>query len=221
MPKSEAWLESQRAQPRGRSRQSASHPLDDRLRRALVELGVIGESALVEIADHDHERVWAWIRYVRHQRHRLSNPAGFLREKVRSGERPPGTEAEAGCQAERGGLAMENCMLVGDRMNLHRQDLAVRYDIDADTMALWQRAQGELALQMARETYEAWLQGSLLLSVVQGPDTEAAAQATIGVRDEAARAWLQHRLSPVIRQTLSRLLDKPVVLSFELLLIPS
>jgi chromosomal replication initiation ATPase DnaA len=49
------------------------------------------------------------------------------------------------------------------------------------------------------------------------PAAESAAQATIGVRSEAARAWLQHRLASVIRRILSRLLGKPVALSFVLL----
>ena len=62
---------------------------------------------------------------------------------------------------------------------------------------LWQATLGELQLQMTRATFDTWLRGSQVIAC--GGDT-----LTVHVRHAYAVDWLQNRLLPVIKRTLTR-----------------
>ena len=76
-----------------------------------------------------------------------------------------------------------------------------RYGITPETMALWEKARADLALQMAAETFNAWLSHAWLLSIeASGGRIEA----TMGVAHARAVGWLQNRLAGVVGRTLAR-----------------
>src|SRR5690606_22151105 len=72
-----------------------------------------------------------------------------------------------------------------------REQAIERYGVTPETMELWKRVQEELALQMTRATYDAWLRKALLLGLEDG-------RATLGVPNAYSADWLQNRLSQVI-----------------------
>ena len=72
---------------------------------------------------------------------------------------------------------------------------------------VWQTAQGELQLQLPRETYDTWLRNARLLAHEDGTFI-------IGVHNIYAREWLEHRLKKVILRTLSRIAQRTVEVRF-------
>ena len=74
---------------------------------------------------------------------------------------------------------------------------------DLDSVALWAQALHELRFQMTRATFETWLQGTYIADM-QGDVI------TIAVRSEYARDWLENRLLPVIKRTLTGLVGRSV-----------
>ena len=72
---------------------------------------------------------------------------------------------------------------------------------------LWQATLGELQLQMTRATFDTWLRGSQVIAC-EG-DT-----LTVHVRHAYAVDWLQNRLLPVIKRTLTRHAGPDVELVF-------
>lgn len=81
-----------------------------------------------------------------------------------------------------------------------------QYSISLETMEIWDKALGELQLQMTKATFDNWFRGSLLLSVADGPESSSKVVA-IGVRTAQAMDWLQNRLGKTVRRILARHLD--------------
>lgn len=69
---------------------------------------------------------------------------------------------------------------------------------------LWQRALGELELQMTRATFEAWLRDTHGLHIEESGNT---ARFTVAVKNGYAIEWLESRLRVMIERTLTRLTD--------------
>lgn len=86
--------------------------------------------------------------------------------------------------SDRGSAGLET----GENKTARRLDAAQRQ---------WQATLGELQLQMTRATFDTWLRGSQVIAC--DGDT-----LTIHVRHAYAVDWLQNRLLPVIKRTLSR-----------------
>ncbi|MBN1248028.1 MAG: chromosomal replication initiator protein DnaA [Anaerolineae bacterium] len=73
---------------------------------------------------------------------------------------------------------------------------------------LWQATLGELELKMARATFDTWLRDTHSIGI-ENEDT-----LVIGVKNGYAVEWLENRLYPVIRRTLTRLTGQEVKARF-------
>jgi len=73
---------------------------------------------------------------------------------------------------------------------------------------LWEKALSELQCQMARAIFDAWLRGTKLVSLGNGI-------ATIAVRSEHAKAWLEGSFKDLIKRTLEGLTDQSLQVRFE------
>lgn len=73
---------------------------------------------------------------------------------------------------------------------------------------LWQATLGELELKMARATFDTWLRDTHSIGI------ENADTLVIGVKNGYAVEWLENRLYPVIRRTLTRLTGQEVKARF-------
>jgi chromosomal replication initiator protein len=73
---------------------------------------------------------------------------------------------------------------------------------------LWQATLGELELKMARATFDTWLRDTHSIGI------EDENILVIGVKNGYAVEWLENRLYPVIRRTLSRLTGQDVEARF-------
>lgn len=85
---------------------------------------------------------------------------------------------------------------------LHREPEARRSAGD-----IWQMALSELAMTMPTPTYETWVRDTSVLAYEDG-------EFVVGVPHAYARDWLQNRLRPQIKRTLSRLLQRSVEVTF-------
>ncbi|MFQ5878848.1 MAG: chromosomal replication initiator protein DnaA [Dehalococcoidia bacterium] len=74
---------------------------------------------------------------------------------------------------------------------------------------LWEAALGELQLQVTRPNFETWLRSTTGLRYSDS-------LFVVGVANDFAREWLAVKLRPLIAQTLSRLVEAPVEVTFEL-----
>jgi chromosomal replication initiator protein len=63
---------------------------------------------------------------------------------------------------------------------------------------VWSAALGELQLQMTQATFDTWLRGARFLKYEDG-------SFVVGVKNGYAKDWLEHRLLPTIKRTLTRL----------------
>ncbi len=72
---------------------------------------------------------------------------------------------------------------------------------------LWSDALHQLKTRMDRHTFNAWLLGSRVVD--SGEDT-----LTIGILSPAGLPWLQHRLRPVIEQSLQLVAGRPIAVDF-------
>jgi chromosomal replication initiator protein len=73
---------------------------------------------------------------------------------------------------------------------------------------LWQATLGELELKMARATFDTWLRDTHSIGL------ENESTLVVGVKNGYAVEWLENRLYPVIRRTLTRLTDQEVEARF-------
>lgn len=76
-----------------------------------------------------------------------------------------------------------------------------------DAAQIWSAALGELQLQMTQATFETWLRDSQLLRYEEGTFV-------IAVKNGYAKDWLEHRLRPTIKRTVSRLSDRTIDVKF-------
>ena len=74
--------------------------------------------------------------------------------------------------------------------------------------ALWQAALAELRLQMTRATYDAWFGGSYVLPA------SSEQQLVVAVCSPFAPAWLTQRLGGLIEATLTRLIGRPLAVTY-------
>jgi hypothetical protein len=72
---------------------------------------------------------------------------------------------------------------------------------------LWADALQQLKWRMDRETFDLWLPGSRVVESSEGA-------LTIGVLRSVGLPWLQHRLRPVIEQTLLFVAGRPIAVDF-------
>ena len=72
---------------------------------------------------------------------------------------------------------------------------------------IWQTAQGELQLQLPRETFDTWLRNARLIAYEDGTYI-------IGVHNVYAREWLEHRLKKVVVRTVGRIARRTVEVRF-------
>jgi len=72
---------------------------------------------------------------------------------------------------------------------------------------VWSACLGELQLQMTQATFDTWLRDARFLKYEDG-------SFTIGVKSSYARDWLENRLLPTIKRTLSRLTEESADVTF-------
>src|SRR5690606_6210024 len=77
---------------------------------------------------------------------------------------------------------------------------------NADAMN-WQATLDELSLQMTRATFNAWLRDATFLR--RDGDTFV-----IGVRNQAAKEWLENRMQGVVERTLGTVVGKEMAVQF-------
>jgi chromosomal replication initiator protein len=80
--------------------------------------------------------------------------------------------------------------------------------LDIVPQRIWQAALGELELKMARATFDAWLRDTHCIGI------ENETTLVISVKNGYAVEWLENRLYPVIKRTLTRLSDQDVEARF-------
>ncbi|MGB9592657.1 MAG: DnaA N-terminal domain-containing protein, partial [Anaerolineae bacterium] len=71
----------------------------------------------------------------------------------------------------------------------------------------WQATLGELQLQLAKSTFDAWLRDTTLVAAEDGVYT-------IGARNSYARDWLDHRMRGLVKRTLTRIVGRQVDVRF-------
>ena len=79
----------------------------------------------------------------------------------------------------------------------------------AEARQLWQQALAQLQFQMTRQTFDTWLRHT---EVVQHEDEIF----VVEVQSEAAKAWLENRLSTLIDRTLATVTQRPATVRFVL-----
>jgi len=72
---------------------------------------------------------------------------------------------------------------------------------------VWTACLGELQLQMTQATFDTWLRDARFLKYEDGTFV-------IGVKNSYAKDWLEHRLLPTIKRTLSRLAEERASITF-------
>ena len=72
---------------------------------------------------------------------------------------------------------------------------------------VWQATLGELQLQLAKSTFDAWLKGTTVVAYEDGVFT-------IGARTSYSRDWLENRLKGPIKRTLCRIAGRQVDVNF-------
>jgi len=72
---------------------------------------------------------------------------------------------------------------------------------------IWQNAKADLEIQLARATYDTWVRDTQFIAYEDG-------EFVIGVSSSFALDWLNTRLRPVIKRSLSRLADRSVDVRF-------
>ena len=75
---------------------------------------------------------------------------------------------------------------------------------------IWASALGELQVQVTRANFDTWLKGTMGLSLAENTFT-------IGVPSAFAKEWLQKRLSPLIKKTVSKVIGQPAEVCFSVL----
>jgi chromosomal replication initiator protein len=83
-----------------------------------------------------------------------------------------------------------------------------------DARAAWQKALGELQLQLAPSTYSTWLHETWVSAYEDG-------EFLIATANTYARDWLQHRLRAVVKRTLKHVVGRTVEVNFVVLARPS
>ena len=168
------------------------------------------------------ERIEDWIAYVRRQKN-LTNPAGFLRTSIESGETAPGLSVERRSLNSGDGNPHPNSV----RASASELSSAIRKPqigegategpeipdlevpgTDMTSRELWKATLDELQLQMTRATFDTWLRNSYIVGV--GDD-----HLVVAARSRYAVAWLENRLNPLICRTLAHLLGHPVTVDYE------
>ncbi len=76
-----------------------------------------------------------------------------------------------------------------------------------DAQQLWQTALGQLQLQLAKPTYETWLQGTHAISYEDGV-------LVIGVRSAYAKDWLENRLYAAIQRIVTSIAGRTASIRF-------
>lgn len=71
----------------------------------------------------------------------------------------------------------------------------------------WQATLGELQLQLAKSTFDAWLKDTTLVAAEDGVYT-------IGARNSYARDWLDNRMRSLVKRTLTRIVGRQVDVRF-------
>ncbi|MGC8946353.1 MAG: DnaA N-terminal domain-containing protein [Anaerolineae bacterium] len=82
-----------------------------------------------------------------------------------------------------------------------------REAVPEDPEEIWQRALGELQLELTRATFETWLRWS---QAIAWEDRTF----VIGVANTYARDWLGSRLKPVVERVLTRVVGQPTTVRF-------
>lgn len=72
---------------------------------------------------------------------------------------------------------------------------------------IWHKTLAQLKLQMTRATFEAWLQGTVLLEYTDGVYR-------IAVKNKMAQDWLEHRLLDQVQRTLANIAGEAVTVEF-------
>jgi hypothetical protein len=72
---------------------------------------------------------------------------------------------------------------------------------------IWHTVLQELAVQIPKETYNAWLRNTVVISATED-------KYKIGLPNAQAKEWLENRLVPTIKRTLASLVGHPVLVSF-------
>ena len=76
-----------------------------------------------------------------------------------------------------------------------------------DASEAWQATLGELQLQMTKATFDTWLKSTYVVAYEDGTFI-------IATQNAYAKDWLEHKLAPVIKRTLGRIMDRSVELRF-------
>jgi chromosomal replication initiation ATPase DnaA len=76
-----------------------------------------------------------------------------------------------------------------------------------DPQAFWGLILDDLALQMTRATYVAWLEPARAIALADGV-------LTVQVPNESARDWLENRLARTIQKTVDYYSDRPIQICY-------
>ena len=83
----------------------------------------------------------------------------------------------------------------------------MRFQDPVDASEAWQATLGELQLQMTKATFDTWLKATYVVAYEDGTFI-------IATHNAYAKDWLEHKLAPVIKRTLGRIMGRSVELKF-------
>jgi len=142
-----------------------------------------------------------WARHP--HRRSLTNPVGNVILKLENGERPPDEFLrEASLQ-----LSIKHQIQEPSIAQENPEEEAPEESGLREAQRLWQRALGDLQLQMTRATFDAWLRGSRVVGSGEG-------RMTIRVRHAYAVDWLEHRLKAVVERAVRQRAGHEVAIVF-------
>lgn len=187
----------------------------------LLDLGVFPDSARDMLAGAPYADILAWLHSLVED-DGVRNIASVLVANVLRDRRPPPCGPDPGSRWERDRIQREIEWGLRQPPQVAPQPVPPSLEevlgpavpiMSADMQQasqIWQRALGELQLQLTTATYDTWLRRTCLMSASDGVYV-------IGVHNGYAKDWLENRLYSMIKRTLTGILDWPVEVRFVVL----
>jgi hypothetical protein len=183
--------------------------------RLLVEFGVWRSRAgqLARTLNLTPERVTRACAALRAEAERgaaFTNPAAVLAGRLVEGWEPPEIE-----EAEEEHHAPETweCEPPPQPKRRPLPPVAGRWGGEQDAYAWFEQLKDELALQLTRETFDAWLRPSELVDY-RPPEGDTPGVLTIRLHSQPAYEWVTRRLHPVVGRLVSSMVAGEVVVEY-------
>lgn len=170
----------------------------------IKNLGINAANAQQIVAAYGGERVLTQVHLARQNAKR--NPAGWLIESLR--ENWQFTPVETPVVAAPDPVEVSVDDHTGDDESLPHTVLGPPPEPDSPECAIWKKAYSQLEIQLDRASFDTWVRAARFLRCEDG-------QYVIGVANNYARDFLQHRMYRDVRRVVSSVAGTAVELLFE------